>query len=226
MSLAWAFSAGAGDENRTRALSLGSSCSTIKLHPRDRPSGRADGFTLPHGPGRSHRPCGRGGDLSGGVSRGSPASPRTGDVSPASAWVRRVVGEGRCGVLWRAGSGVSIEVVSGRRAMGWMSGTSPNVTTPSPGDAVGRTPRTTSAAERVGPGRPPPARLGTACRPMGKGSNGAHSRPLCRGAPVQHRNIPAAESRARETRPRPAHPVSPLRQTAQLRTGRSRHPHG
>lgn len=28
-------SRGAGDENRTRALSLGSSCSTIKLHPRD-----------------------------------------------------------------------------------------------------------------------------------------------------------------------------------------------
>src|SRR5438105_10953978 len=26
---------GAGDGNRTRALSLGSSCSTIKLHPRD-----------------------------------------------------------------------------------------------------------------------------------------------------------------------------------------------
>jgi hypothetical protein len=28
---------GAGDGNRTRALSLGSSCSTIKLHPRDSP---------------------------------------------------------------------------------------------------------------------------------------------------------------------------------------------
>ncbi len=32
--MAWGFLSGAGDGNRTRALSLGSSCSTIKLHPR------------------------------------------------------------------------------------------------------------------------------------------------------------------------------------------------
>jgi hypothetical protein len=40
---------GAGDENRTRALSLGSSCSTIKLHPRSVPLiGAASSHTLPH----------------------------------------------------------------------------------------------------------------------------------------------------------------------------------
>ena len=43
---------------------------------------------------------------------------RVGGVGIRRGRVRRVVGERRGGVLWRADSGVSIEVGSGRRAIG------------------------------------------------------------------------------------------------------------
>lgn len=51
---------GAGDGNRTRALSLGSSCSTIKLHPRNtapEPGGGASSHTLPHHRAAAYLAC-------------------------------------------------------------------------------------------------------------------------------------------------------------------------
>jgi len=50
-----------------------------------------------------------------------------------------------------------------------------------------------------------------------RGLDGAHRRPLCRGARVQHRFVPDAAGRA--PRPRPARPVSTLRPAAQCGAG-------
>jgi hypothetical protein len=81
---------GAGDENRTRALSLGSSCSTIKLHPRSAPMiGSASPHTLPH--------------------RRPPACSPRGLCGVRGGWTR-VSGAGVGGVAW--GLGVPLAVAS------------------------------------------------------------------------------------------------------------------
>lgn len=86
--LTWGFTAGAGDENRTRALSLGSSCSTIKLRPPDEPSETAQSsVTVPHSRLWLHGPPGewRGGrGWVGGVLCGPRTSAPAGGFGAAS----------------------------------------------------------------------------------------------------------------------------------------------
>src|SRR5699024_6667859 len=58
---------GAGDGDRTRAISLGSCCTTIELHPRGGPRADRSGASIPNSAGWFHIPPARG---VGGVSRG------------------------------------------------------------------------------------------------------------------------------------------------------------